>query len=176
MRRGSGVRRVALCGLIAAVAFALSFLESLIPFPMPLPGMKLGLANIATLFAVYALGAGEAALMVLTRCLLSALLFGGPTQLAFSLAGGMLALAVMELLRRLPGLSAYGVSVAGAAAHNIAQVAVAAFTLSTPAIWGYLAWLLPVSVVTGWAVALVYLFAWQRLRAPVRRMLGTPAD
>lgn len=162
-------RRASLCGLLTALAFVLSFVENLIPFPMPLPGMKLGLANIVTLYAVYTLGLTQSALIVIARCLLSTLLFGSPTTLPFSLAGGLLSLVCMAALRRLPALSCYGVSMAGSAAHNLGQILVAVW-MTSPALLYYLQFLLPVSVVTGFCTALVYRLFERRFRAAFKYM------
>lgn len=158
------IRRLTLCAALTAAAFALSYLESMIPLPMPLPGMKLGLANLVTLLALYSLTLSETALIVLARCLLTALLFGGPTQLIFSLSGGLLSLLTMRLLRDNRFLSPFGVSMAGSAAHNTAQVIAAALMLRTPSLRLYLVWLYPVSILTGFLIALVYRLLAPRIR------------
>lgn len=149
-------RRVALCALLAAAAMILGFLESLIPFPLPIPGMKLGLANLATLFALYHLTAREAAAIIVVRCALSALLFGGVAALPYSLAGGLCSLAAMAPAMHSGRLSPYGVGIAGAAAHSVAQVTVAAVAFSSAAMFSYLVPLLPASVITGAAMALIF--------------------
>ena len=116
-------KNIALCAVLAALALGLSTLEGLFPISLlvPLPGVKLGLANIVTVFALYQLGAGAALAILLTRCLL----------------GG------------LPKLSVYGVSIGGAAAHNIGQMAAAVITLGSTMVLGYLPFLLAVSLFTG---------------------------
>lgn len=139
-----------------AAAFVLSWLEVVLPLSLPVPGIKLGLANIATLIALYKLGVLPALSVLVSRCVLSALLFGGVTQLLFSLTGGLAALAVMALLRRAPVFSPYGVSIAGAAAHNIGQVTVAVVLMQTPSLYSYLLFLLPVGVLTGLLTAFVF--------------------
>ena len=128
-------RNIALCAVLAALALGLSTLEGLFPLSLivPLPGVKLGLANIVTVFALYQLGAGAALAILLTRCLL----------------GGVTAMLVMIALRRCRRLSVYGVSVGGAAAHNIGQMAAACITLGSTMVLGYLPFLLAVSLVTG---------------------------
>lgn len=147
------------CGVLLALAFALSYIERWIP-AAPVPGLKLGLANIVTLIALDRLGVLTSAGLVVARCALTALLFGQLGSLGFALAGGLLALAAMALLRRYPAFSVYGVSVGGAAAHNIGQTAAAAVVLGTPGVFGYLAYLLPLSIPMGLAVA----WARQRVR------------
>lgn len=149
-------RLVALCGLLTGAAFALSWLEFMLPLSLPVPGHKIGLANIVTLFALYKLGAKPALFILLARCLLSLLLFGAVTQFAFSLAGGLAAYVLMCFLKRSPFFSVYGVSVAGATAHNVGQTTVAALLMGTPELYAYLLYLLPVGILAGLITA--YLF------------------
>ena len=110
-------RDVTLCALLTALALALSYLENFFPLSLviPLPGVKLGLANVVTLLALYVLGPGRAMLILLARCLLGAVFAGNMNALIFSLMGGVTAMAVMILLSRGRRLSVYGVSVGGAA-------------------------------------------------------------
>lgn len=122
---------------------------------IPLPGIKLGLANIVTVFALYALGAAPAFLILIARCLLGAMFAGNMSALIFSLLGGVSAMAVMALLSRLGRLSVYGVSIGGAAAHNCGQVAAAVLTLGNTAPLYYLPVLLGVSLFTGALTGLV---------------------
>jgi heptaprenyl diphosphate synthase len=145
------VHHLTLCAVLTALALALSYLENLFPTALliPLPGIKLGLANIVTVFALYYLGAPFALAILLARCLLGAIFAGNASALIFSVFGGVLAMAVMILLHRLPGLSIYGVSIAGAAAHNIGQVGAAILTLGSRAPLAYLPVLLVVALFTG---------------------------
>lgn len=144
-------RNIALCAVLAALTLGLSTLEGLFPLSLivPLPGVKLGLANIVTVFALYQLGAGAALAILLTRCLLGGLFAGNVSAMLFSLLGGITAMLVMIALRRCRRLSVYGVSVGGAAAHNIGQMAAACITLGSTMVLGYLPFLLAVSLVTG---------------------------
>lgn len=144
-------RNIALCAVLAALALGLSTLEGLFPLSLivPLPGVKLGLANIVTVFALYQLGAGAALAILLTRCLLGGLFAGNVSAMLFSLLGGITAMLVMIALRRCRRLSVYGVSVGGAAAHNIGQIGAAMIVLGGTAVLGYLPVLLAVSLLTG---------------------------
>lgn len=144
-------KQLTLCALLAAMALALSYLENLFPLALaiPIPGVKLGLANIVTIFALYALGAGEALLVLLARCFLGSLFAGNMNALLFSLFGGLCAMGAMAGLSRLRWLSVYGVSVGGAAAHNCGQAAAAVLTLGSTAPFYYLPVLLAVSLLTG---------------------------
>ena len=150
-------RQLTLCAVLTALALALSYLESFFPLSLaiPLPGIKLGLANIVTVFALYALGPLQALLILLARCLLGAMFAGNLNALIFSLMGGASAMLVMTVLSRLRRLSIYGVSVGGAAAHNCGQVAAAIITLGNTAPMAYLPVLLAVSLLTGALTGLV---------------------
>ena len=134
-------RHLAFCGLLLALALCLSWVERFIPLDLvvPLPGVKLGLANIVTLVVLYFFGAKTAFTVLVLRCVLTAAFGGGPTALAFSLTGGLLAMAVMALARHLPFLSVYGVSVLGAAAHNTGQVLAAVVLLGSCGVSGLFA-------------------------------------
>ena len=144
-------KKIALCAVLTALALGLSTLENLFPinFLIPLPGVKLGLANIVTVFALYELGALPALLILIGRCFLGALFAGNFNALLFSLMGGLLAMLVMIGLKHLPALSLYGVSIGGAAAHNVGQICAAMITLGNTLVLGYLPLLLAVSLFTG---------------------------
>ena len=124
-------KNLALCAVLTALALGLSALESLFPVSLvvPLPGVKLGLANIVTVFALYELGAAPALVILLARCGLGSLFAGNASALLFSLLGGLTAMLVMIGLKRCRRLSIYGVSIGGAAAHNVGQMAAAVITL-----------------------------------------------
>ena len=144
-------KAITLCALLVALALALSYAERMIPLQLlvPLPGIKLGLANIVTLMALYFLGAGPAFAILICRCLLGSLFGGGLTALAFSLTGGLLAMGTMAAAKRLPLLSIYGVSVLGAAAHNTGQILAAMVLLQSVYVAAYLPLLLVVGTATG---------------------------
>ena len=150
-------KQLTLCAVLTAMALALSYLENFFPLSLaiPIPGVKLGLANIVTVFALYVLGPGQAMLILLARCLLGAVFAGNMNALIFSLLGGVSAMLVMILLSRSRRLSVYGVSIGGAAAHNCGQVAAAVLTLGNTAPFYYLPVLLGVSLFTGTLTGLV---------------------
>lgn len=145
--------KIARCAILVSLALVLSYMERLIPLQMlvPLPGVKLGLANIVTLIALYLLGAGSAFVILILRCVLGAVFAGSITSLLFSLCGGMLAMGVMALGCRVKLFSIYGVSVLGAAAHNIGQIFAAMLLMHSVHIGAYLPYLLLVSLCTGMA-------------------------
>ncbi len=153
----TSTRRIALCAVLAALALTFSYLESFFPLALfvPLPGVKLGLANIVTVFALYFLGASSALAILLVRCLLGALFAGNASALIFSLLGGFSAMLVMILLRRCRIFSIFGVSIGGAAAHNCGQILAALLTLGNAAPLAYLPVLLLVSLLTGSLTGLI---------------------
>ena len=158
-------KQLTLCAVLTAMALALSYLENFFPLSLaiPVPGMKLGLANIVTVFALYALGPAQALLILLGRCLLGAVFAGNMNALIFSLLGGFTAMGVMILLSRWRRLSVYGVSIGGAAAHNCGQVAAAILTLGNTAPLYYLPVLLGVSLFTGALTGLIAACLFQAL-------------
>ena len=151
--------------MLAALALALSYLEAFFPPLLPLPGVKLGLANIVTVYALYALGAPSALAILTVRCILGSLFAGNASALIFSLFGGLFALLIMIVLRHLPRLTVYGVSIGGAAAHNIGQVAAAMLTLGNAAPLAYLPFLLVVSLFTGTLTGLISALLFHAMRA-----------
>lgn len=150
-------KQLTLCAVLTAMALALSYLENFFPLSLaiPIPGVKLGLANIVTVFALYALGPGQALMILIARCFLGAVFAGNMNALIFSLLGGVTAMGMMILLSRFRKLSVYGVSVGGAAAHNCGQVAAAIITLGNSAPLYYLPILLGVSLFTGALTGLI---------------------
>ena len=150
-------KQLTLCALLTAMALALSYLENFFPLALaiPIPGVKLGLANVVTLFALYILGPTQAMMILFSRCFLGAVFAGNLNALIFSLLGGFTAMVVMILLSRVRKLSVYGVSVGGAAAHSCGQVAAAILTLGNTAPLYYLPILLGVSLFTGALTGLI---------------------
>lgn len=138
-------KRIALLGVLAALAIVLSYLESLVPPLVAVPGVKIGLANIAVMLALYKLSIKEAALISLCRNIVIFLIFGGMLALLYSLVGAILSLTMMYVLKSFTPFSEIGVSVAGGVTHNIAQIIVAIFTFSTPSLILYL----PVLLLSG---------------------------
>lgn len=147
----SKAKKIAFCAVMIALALALSYAERFIPLQLviPMPGIKLGLANVVTLVALYRLKGRYALAILVPRCILGALFGGGITGLFFSLTGGLLALLVMTLAKKAPIFSVYGVSVLGAAAHNMGQIFAAMVLLRSVYVAAYLPWLLIAAVVTG---------------------------
>lgn len=151
-------KRLVLLAMLTAVAMILSYVESLLP-SVGIPGVKMGLANIAVIFALFRFGWKEAAALSLVRVVLVSLLFGSVGAMLYSLAGAVLSLAVMALLRRIDRFSTVGISVAGGVAHNAGQILMAMLILQTKQLLGYLPVLAVSSiaggVLTGLAAALL---------------------
>lgn len=146
-------RRLTLCAVLLSLALVLSYMERFFPLQLivPLPGVKLGLANIVSLVALYLLGGKSACLILVLRCVLASAFGGGISSLMFSLSGGILSMLAMILSRRLSFLSIYGVSILGAAAHNIGQICIAMALMNSVYIGAYLPYLLIVALFTGFA-------------------------
>ncbi len=147
-------RKTTYLAMTVAAAMILSYLESVIPSPFPVPGVKLGLANIAVIFALEKFGRKEAFAVSLVRVFLLALLFGSAVSMLYSIAGAVLSLCVMILLRKSDRFTGTGISVGGAVAHNLGQTLVACALLGPSALGYYLPILLVSGAVSGIAVGL----------------------
>ena len=140
---------VALYGMFISVTLVLSYIESIIPMPIPVPGIKIGLANVAIVWLLYSMGIKATLIVSILRVLLGGFLFGNLFSIAFSLAGAIFSLGTMILLKKLTKLSTVGVSIAGAVMHNVAQIIVAIIVLENGLIVYYLPYLIISGVVTG---------------------------
>ena len=145
-------KKAAFYGLLVALAFIMSYIENLLPLPVPAPGVKLGLANLVSMAALYLVGAGGAFGVSLIRILLAGLTFNGLSMMFYSLCGGILSLTVMCLLKKSGHFSVIGVSVAGGAAHNVGQLLAAAWVTGTAGVFSYLPVLLAAGSLAGVAV------------------------
>lgn len=140
--------------MMVALAFTFSYLESLIPFNFGIPGIKLGLANLVVVVALYIMKPGEAFSIAVIRILLAGLTFGNVYSLAYSLCGGILSFIVMYFMRKTK-LSVIGVSMLGGICHNIGQIIVAAVVMETARIAYYLPVLLVAGLITGLLLGIV---------------------
>lgn len=148
-------KKVSLYGILVSLAFIASYIEVLIPFNFHIPGMKLGLANIAVLVALYTGGAQAGLTVSIIRIILVGLTFGNPYSAIYGLSGGVLSLAVMILLKRTDFFGMMGVSMAGGVAHNIGQLLCAMIILKLPAVFTYLSYLILVGTVTGALIGII---------------------
>lgn len=150
-------KRVAYCAMLTALAMIFGYVEALIPFGFGIPGVKLGLANIVIVLALYILPAYQAFMIQLMRIVLISFLFGNLSMMLYSLAGGMLSLLVMYLLQRGNGFSIVGISIAGGVSHNIGQLTVAVLVVQNLKIAFYFPALIIAGLVTGCLIgALAY--------------------
>ena len=156
-------RKVVHMGMLIALAMVLSFIESQIPAFIAVPGLKLGLANIAVVFALYRLGFREALGVSLIRVVLSAILFGSVVSALYSAAGAVLSLAGMALLKKTGFFGTVGVSVSGAVLHNLGQIGIACLILRTQALVYYLPFLILSAVAAGVVIGIVSAVLVERL-------------
>lgn len=150
-------KKVAWLGMLIALAFVFSYIESLIPIQLGVPGAKLGLSNLVVMVALYTLDDKYAFALAVVRIILNGFAFGGMAAMIYSLAGGMMSFLVMVSVRRIgrssaseagvPKVSVLGVSVLGGVFHNVGQIIAAMLVLETPGLIYYL----PVLAVCGTA-------------------------
>ena len=159
-------KKLTVMALTTAVAMILSFVESQIPAFVAVPGVKVGLANIAVVFALYRLGWKEAAAISLVRVVMVSMLFGSIASLFYSLAGAILSLTGMGLMKKTGRFTEIMVSVTGGILHNIGQIAMACLILETAALRYYLPFLLVSGIIAGVVVGLVSAVLVQRVKLP----------
>ena len=141
----SSTKKLTFLGVLTSVALILSYIEAMLPpIYAAVPGIKVGLPNIVILFLLYRYGVKEAAAVSFIRLIVSMMLFGSPTMFIYSLAGAVLSLLFMAILKRTGLFSAVGVSVSGGVMHNLGQVLCAMFLLETAEI-GYYMFVLVIS-------------------------------
>ncbi len=156
-------KKLALSAILAALAMILSYVEAMVPMPVPIPGIKLGLANLVILLAIYRLGFKYALAINCIRIFVTGLLFTGVFGILYSLAGGLLSLLVMYLLYRTEIFSMVGVSMAGGVAHNLGQLLTACLIMSNIRLMSYFAVLLFAGMGSGILMGIVAWLVCQRL-------------
>ncbi|MBQ5329219.1 MAG: Gx transporter family protein [Oscillospiraceae bacterium] len=144
-------KKVAMLGLTIALAMIMSYIEALVPLSFAVPGIKMGLANIVIIFVLYKIGTKEAILVSIIRVILVSLLFSNVMAMAYSIAGAVLSLGIMWILKKTDKFSVIGVSIAGGIMHNVGQIIMAVILLGTEQIALYL----PVLIITGTATGVV---------------------
>ena len=143
-------RKLTLMAMLSAIALIIFVVEAQIPALVPIPGIKLGLSNIITVFAVFTLGSWEAALILAVRIFLGAVFAGNFSTILYSAAGGILAILLTILLKRfLTEKQLWVAGAAGAIAHSIGQMAMAVLISRTPGLMIYLPVMIGCSVITG---------------------------
>ena len=160
------MKKTAFCGLMLALALIASYVESLIPIPIPIPGIKLGVANSIVLILLYMTDVKTSWIVSVSRVVLVGFLFGSMSSILYSLSGAILSLLIMTLLKKTDRFSISGVSMAGGVAHNIGQLTIAALVLETSAVWYYL----PVLIISGSLTGLLIGFLTGEIRKRIPYM------
>ena len=164
--RNKQAQQIALSGLLTSLMLVFGFIERQFPLPVPVPGIKLGLANSVLLYALYMLGVKRATVLMLLKALMSWLIYTNMNAMFYSLAGGVFSLAAMVLISRVKGVSIIGVSALGAVFFNVGQILVAVVMLNTPQlIFTYLPILMISGVVTGVLTGVVAQMVMKHLKA-----------
>ena len=151
----NNTKRLTALALTISFAMVLSYIESRIPAFVAIPGIKVGLANIAVIFALYKFGTKDAIIISVLRVFLVSLLFGSSVSLIYSLAGATLSLISMVLLKKITPLSEVGVSVCGGVMHNAGQITAASILLDTNVVVYYLPFLILSGTLAGIVVGIV---------------------
>lgn len=149
------MKKTIFMGLFLAYALILSYVESLIPFGFGIPGMKLGLPNLAILLCLYYYGAMEGFTINMLRIILAGFLFGNLYTILYSIAGGVLSFMVMYIMKHNKRFGLKGISVAGGVTHNIGQILVAVFIVKTAGVFFYLPFLILAGTLTGFAIGFI---------------------
>lgn len=149
------MKRTVTLGFLLAVAMLLSYVESLIPFGIGIPGIKLGLPNLIVLLMLYLYSGREAIVVNLLRIILSGFLFSNLYTILYSLAGALCSFGIMYLLKKTGKFSVIGISVSGGVFHNIGQMFVAMLVVETFAVAFYLPYLMLAGVLTGFLIGIV---------------------
>ncbi len=158
-------RKITLLGLTLAGAMLLSYVESLIPPLSTVPGIKIGLANIAVIFALCRIGTREAYFASLIRVLLSSLLFGNAVSVIYGLCGAVLSLISMTILKKINIFSVLGISIVGAVMHNVGQILAAIIILGSNVIVLYLPILILSGTITGAIIGVLSAVTIKRIKA-----------
>ena len=148
-------KKIAYLSMFLALALVCSYVETLIPFPIGIPGVKLGLTNIIVILVLYCIGEKEAILISILRILLSGFMFGNAFAIIYSLAGGILSFILMMLMKRTKKFSVITVSIAGGISHNIGQMLLASFLIESYYIVSYLPVLLISGTITGFLIGVL---------------------
>jgi heptaprenyl diphosphate synthase len=156
-------KKITVFALMIALAFTLSFLESLIPINLGIPGVKIGLANLVVLSELYLMGDKEAFAISMIRILIAGFTFSGMFALLYSFVGGILSFVVMVVAKKSKHISILGVSILGACVHNTGQIIVAGIVMQTARIIYYLPVLLLSGIIAGVVVGVVSAIIVERL-------------
>ena len=149
MKERQTAKKVALYGILIALAMVLSFVETLIPIPLPIPGIKLGLANLVTIAGFYLIGIPGTVCVTILRVVLVGVSFGNPYSMIYGLSGSFLSLFVMALMKKYHIFSQVGISILGGVFHNVGQLIFAFAIVRTWGVFVYLPTLLTAGCIAG---------------------------
>ncbi|MTK08778.1 MAG: Gx transporter family protein [Hungatella sp.] len=170
MNRKKSAHMAALYGMLIALAFVLSFVESLIPISLGIPGVKLGLANLVTVVGLYTVGTTGTIVVSLLRIVLTGFTFGNLFAMLYSLAGWGLSIVIMILCKKKKWFGTSGISILGGIGHNIGQITVAAFVVKQAGVFFYLPMLLIAGTAAGLVIGILGSMIISRIRIVIKKL------
>ncbi|MDF2886003.1 MAG: Heptaprenyl diphosphate synthase component [Lacrimispora sp.] len=170
MNKKKSAHMAALYGMLIALAFVLSFVESLIPISLGIPGVKLGLANLVTVVGLYTVGTTGTIVVSLLRIVLTGFTFGNLFAMLYSLAGWGLSIIIMVLCKKKKWFGASGISILGGIGHNIGQITVAAFVVKQAGVFFYLPMLLIAGTAAGLVIGILGSMIISRIKIVIKKL------
>lgn len=166
------IKRITLYGMLIALAMILSFVESLIPITLGVPGIKLGLANLVVIVALLTLGEKEAFVISFMRMILVSFTFGNMSTLMYSVAGGVLSFLAMLIIKRTGKFSGLSISIVGGIMHNVGQIMMAFLIVKTRGVFAYLPFLLLAGSIAGTLIGILSHMIIDRIRPMIDKIKG----
>ncbi|NNJ29046.1 Gx transporter family protein [Lacrimispora defluvii] len=170
MNKKKSAHMAALYGMLIALAFVLSFVESLIPISLGIPGVKLGLANLVTVVGLYTVGTTGTVVISLLRIVLTGFTFGNLFAMLYSLAGWGLSIVIMILCKKKKWFGTSGISILGGIGHNIGQITVAAFVVKQAGVFFYLPMLLIAGTAAGLVIGILGSMIISRIKIVIKKL------
>ena len=170
MNKKKSAHMAALYGMLIALAFVLSFVESLIPISLGIPGVKLGLANLVTVVGLYTVGTTGTVVVSLLRIVLTGFTFGNLFAMLYSLAGWGLSIVIMILCKKKKWFGTSGISILGGSGHNIGQITVAAFVVKQAGVFFYLPMLLIAGTAAGLVIGILGAMIISRIKIVIKKL------
>ena len=168
--RKAEAKWVAAYGMLIGLACIFSYVEAIVPVPIPIPGVKLGLANLVVIVGLYTIGIKGTVAVSLVRILFVGFTFGNASSMIYSMAGGIFSLILMILFQKLNWFSQVGVSIIGGIGHNIGQLTMAALVTQTSGVFYYLPFLMAAGVVAGALIGLLGGLVTERVRKVINKL------
>lgn len=170
MKKKYSAHMAALYGMMIALAFVLSFIETLIPISLGIPGVKLGLANLVTLAGLFTVGISGTVVISLVRIILAGLTFGNMFSMLYSLGGWALSMLLMVIARKKNWFGISGISILGGVGHNIGQICVAALVVQQAGVFFYLPFLLLAGTGAGLVIGILGSTIIERIRNFIEKL------